>query len=147
MKHNIFTIFFICVASSIAAQPGRVLPYWVKELPTATEGKNYHYRVTMAEAPTYDKAYANAFAKAVMEAKWRLGANVSFSDDIKSLENSVTEGVNVNQESVNIPINKACDFWEEIHTSRMTYIRLYVLWQVAEDGVKQPQFENFYKCQ
>lgn len=148
MTQRFFIILhLLCIVVTMAAQPGRTLPYWVKELPQADANKHFYYRVTMAEAATYDKAYANAFAKAAMEAKWRLGANVSFTDDIKSLENSVTEGVNVSQESINIPINKVCDFWEEVHVVKATFIRIYVLWQIAEDGVRKPQFEDFYKCQ
>lgn len=147
MNRFLFFLSLCFTVVALNAQPGRTLPYWVKEIPTSTKGSHFYYRVTMAEAPTYDKAYANAFAKAIMEAKWRLGASVSFSDDIKSLENSVTEGVNVNQESVNIPMNKVCDFWEEVHTMRGSFIRLYILWQIAEDGVQTPQFEDFNKCQ
>lgn len=129
------------------AQPGRTLPYWVTQLPSADASKNYYYRVTMAEDFTYDRAYANAFAKAVMESKWKLGVEVHFQDDIKSLENSVTEGVNVSQDFVNIPMNKVCDYWEVKHTPRGDMIRIYVLWQVASVGNKEPQFEEFTKCQ
>ncbi len=148
MKVRLFSFFiFLCLILTANAQTGRVLPYWVTQLPSAGADKNYYYRVTMAEDVSYDKAYANAFAKAVMEAKWRMGVEVHFQDDVKSLENSVTEGVNVNQDFISIPMNKVCDYWEANHTPMGDLIRLYVLWQVAKFGNKEPQFEEFTKCQ
>lgn len=146
MKQFLIIVSLLCVTISATSQPGLMLPSWVKELPKAKIGSHYYYRVTMAEAPTYDKAYASAFAKALMEAKWRLGASVSFTDDIKSLEDSVTNGINVNEQSVKIPLNRVCDYWEEVRTTRARYIRLYVLWQVAENGIVQPKFDEFNDC-
>lgn len=148
MKVRLFSFFaFLSLLLTANAQPGRTLPYWVTQIPNTDANKHYYYRVTMAEEVTYDKAYANAFAKAVMEAKWRLGVEVHFQDDIKVLESSVTEGVNVNQDFINIPMNKVCDYWEVNHTSRGDLIRLYVLWQVAKSGNQEPQFDEFTKCQ
>jgi hypothetical protein len=147
MKRLFFFISFFYIGISICAQPGRTMPYWVTEIPSANADKHYYYRVTMAEATTYDKAYANSFAKAAMEAKWKLGVRVNFSDDIKSLENAVTEDITVDQKSINIPMNKVCDYWETIHTTKGDYIRIYVLWQIAEAGNVIPQFDDFTKCQ
>ncbi len=148
MRAKLFLfVALLCTLLLVNAQPGRMMPYWVTQLPNANANKHYYYRVTMGEASTYDKAYASAFAKAIMEAKWKLGVNVRFSDDVKALENTITEGVNVNQESVNIPMNKVCDYWEINHTPKGDLIRLYVLWQVAQDGITPPNFEDFTKCQ
>lgn len=145
VRFSIF-VLLLCKIMAVEAQPGHTPPYWITEIPNTESGKHYYYRVTMAEGPTYDKAYANAFAKAAMEAKWRLGVQVHFKDDIQSLENSVTEGVNVNQDFINIPMNKVCDYWEVKHTQEGDLIRLYVLWQVAKSGSEDPKFEEFTKC-
>lgn len=142
-----FFAFFYLILTTTSAQPGLTLPYWVKNPPKDSISKHYYYRVTMAEEPTYEKAYANAFAKAAMEAKWRLGVRINFSDDIQALENSVTEGVNVSEKSINIPINKVCDYWEVEHSMKGDYVRLYVLWQVAKYGNQDPNFEEYTKCQ
>ena len=148
MKYRLLLLVVLSVTLLLSkAQPGRMMPYWITQVPSANDNKHFYYRVTMGEATTYDKAYASAFAKAIMEAKWKLGVSVRFSDDIKALENAVTEGVNVNQESINIPMNKVCDYWETNHTPKGDIIRLYVLWQVAQDGLTPPNFEDFTKCQ
>ena len=142
-----FIVFLLAVAMNMTAQPGRMKPYWITQLPVANTQNHYYYRVTMAEGTSYDNAYAKAFAKAIMEAKWKIGVRVDFSDDISSLENSVTEGISVGHQSVEIPMNKVCDFWEEVHDRTGNSIRIYVLWQVAEDASHCPKFDDFTKCQ
>lgn len=93
-----------------------------------------------------DKAYANAFAKAVIEAKWRLGVRVKVSDDVNALEQEITKSINVDEQTMLIPINKVCEYWEEYYSPKKIY-RMYVLWQIADDGRFDPIFEEFTKCQ
>ncbi|MBQ6764201.1 MAG: hypothetical protein IJP45_03330, partial [Paludibacteraceae bacterium] len=82
------------------------MPQWVTQLPSSNPQKHFYYRVTVGEGTTYDKAYANAFAKAIMEAKWKLGVKVKVSDDMAALEDQVTNAVNVQEQYMEIPINK-----------------------------------------
>lgn len=139
----------VLVGLSIAAyaQVDREMPQWVTHLPSANPQKHFYYRVTMGEGLSYDKAYANAFAKAIMEAKWKLGVRVNVSDDMAALEGQVTSAIDVQEQTMSIPINKVCDWWEEYYpsTSKKHY-RLYVLWQIADDGRFEPRFEDFTNC-
>ena len=144
-------ILFLCVWAGLSvavyAQADREMPQWVTNLPSANPQKHYYYRVTMGEGVTYDKAYANAFAKAIMEAKWKLGVHVNVSDDIAALEGQVTSAIDVQEQNMSIPINKVCDWWEEYYqSSTKKHIRLYVLWQVADDGRFEPRFEDYTNC-
>lgn len=130
------------------AQVGREMPQWVSQLPASNPQKHFYYRVTVGEGDTYDKAYANAFAKAIMEAKWKLGVRVNVSDDMAALEGQVSDAINVQEQYMEIPINKVCDYWEEFRpVASAKQVRLYVLWQIADDGRFEPRFEDFTNCQ
>jgi len=53
----------------------------------------------------------------------------------------------VEGQSMSIPINKVCDYWEEFRpVASSKQIRLYVLWQVADDGRFEPRFEDYTNC-
>lgn len=143
-----FLLLVFCLPVVAFAQIGREMPQWVSQLPTSNPQKHFYYRVTIGEGATYDKAYANAFAKAIMEAKWKLGVRVNMSDDMAALEGQVSDAVNVQEQYMEIPINKVCDYWEEFRPVASTkQIRLYVLWQIADDGRFEPRFEDFTNCQ
>lgn len=143
-----FLLLVFCLPVVAFAQIGREMPQWVSQLPTSNPQKHFYYRVTVGEGATYDKAYANAFAKAIMEAKWKLGVRVNMSDDMAALEGQVSDAVNVQEQYMEIPINKVCDYWEEFRPVASTkQIRLYVLWQIADDGRFEPRFEDFTNCQ
>lgn len=149
MKRLTISLLVLVSLSIVAfAQTDRELPQWVTNLPSANPQKHYYYRVTMGEGLSYDKAYANAFAKAIMEAKWKIGVRVNMSDDMAALEGQVTSAINVQEQNMTIPINKVCDWWEDFYpeTSKK-HIRLYVLWQIADDGRFEPRFEDFTNCQ
>lgn len=118
-------------------------PYWIYNLPQAKSG-NYYYRVTYAEGRTYDKAYAKAFARAILESSWKLGVKVNTKDDIQTLENNITENVDVKETSMNLPMNKVCEYIEEDKSSMD--IRVYILWQVAKYANVPPEFDSFNKC-
>ena len=148
MKRIIIPFLLLCLPVVAFAQVDREMPQWVTQLPAANPQKHFYYRVTMGEGVTYDKAYANAFAKAIMEAKWKIGVRVSMNDDIAALEGQVTDAINVQDQNMTIPINKVCDWWKEYRPAASTkQIRLYVLWQIADDGRFEPRFEDFTNCQ
>lgn len=132
---------------SVFAQIGRDMPQWATRLPNANPHNHFYYRVTMGEGANYDKAYANAFAKAVMEAKWKIGVRVNMNDDVAALEDDITANISVQNQSMEIPMNKVCDYWEEYYpSSSKKCIRLYVLWQIADDARIYPKFEEFTNC-
>ena len=98
----------------------------------------------MAEAKTYKEAYAEAFAMAILESSWRLGVAVSKTDDLSAIKDDVMENIEVKPRNMNLPMNKVCEY-EEIVPSG-TKVRLYILWQVAKYGNKDPKFEEFNDC-
>ncbi len=147
MKKNIQFVWltlFVLISNTVAAQIGDV-PSWVTTIPTPQTKGNFYYRVTMGEGQTYDKAYANAFAKALLEAAWKHGVRVNTQNDMAALENSITESINVENHTMELPMNKVCDYWEQLYSPNR--IRLYVLWQIADDALKDPKFEVYTKCQ
>lgn len=146
MKKNLYIccIFLLFVCSTIMAQTGEA-PSWVTKIPTPQSKGNFYYRVTMGEGQTYDKAYANAFAKALLEAAWKHGVRVNTQNDMAALENSITESISIENHTMELPMNKVCDYWEQLYSPNR--IRLYVLWQVANDALKDPKFEDYTNCQ
>lgn len=120
-------------------------PYWVKRLPVPKSG-NFYYRVTIAEGRTYKDAYAEAFAMAIYESYSKLsGIAVTIGSDQQVIRESVVEAISAADEGqMRLPINKVCEYEERVVTSNK--IRLYVLWQVANNAIDNPQFENFNKC-
>lgn len=119
-------------------------PYWITKVPDAV-GDRYYYRVTMAEADSYDLAYAKAFAMAILESSWKMGVTVDNTGTIESLTNNILEEVSVRPGKMRLPMNKVCEFREDVHTSKK--IRLYILWQVAQSGNVDPKFETFNQCE
>lgn len=120
-------------------------PYWVKRLPIPKSG-NFYYRVTIAEGRNYKDAYSEAFAMAVYESYSKLsGIAVSIGSDQQAIKEGVVEAISTADEGqMRLPINKVCEYEERVVTSNK--IRLYVLWQVANSALEDPQFENFNKC-
>lgn len=121
-------------------------PYWVKRLPKPKSG-NFYYRVTIAEGRNYKDAYAEAFSMAVYESYSKLsGIAVSIGSDQQSIKEGVVEAISTIEEGqMRLPINKVCEYEERVVTSNK--VRLYVLWQVANNALDEPQFENFNKCE
>lgn len=142
---RIFTIMlFVGLAELLFCQSSEK-PYWIKNLPQPkSSNSNFYYRVTFAEERTYDKAYAKAFARAILESSWKLGVDVNMKDDVKTLENNIMENVNVAPTHMNLPMNKVCEY---VELDKNTYkTKVYILWQVAKYGNVQPVFEDFNKC-
>lgn len=121
-------------------------PYWVKKMPTPKSG-NFYYRVTIAEGRNYKDAYAEAFAMAIYESYSKLsGIAVSIGSDQQSIKEGVVDAIStVDEGQMRLPINKVCEYEERVITSNK--LRLYVLWQVANSVLTDPQFENFNKCE
>ncbi len=136
----------LCCGLPIHSQINYGRPQWINNVPEANSKNHFYYRVTLGEGQSLDRAYANAFAKAIIEAKWRLGVRVKVSDDVNALEQEITKSINVDEQTMLIPINKVCEYWEEYYSPKKIY-RMYVLWQIADDGRFDPIFEEFTKCQ
>ena len=72
-------ILALCWALSCSAQQAAgSWPYWIQNRPQTDSKCMYYYRVTQGEGANYDKAYANAFAKAILESSWKLGVEVVY---------------------------------------------------------------------
>lgn len=147
MRNNkILLILAICWALfGSAQQVAGARPYWLQNRPQTDSKCMYYYRVTQGEGADYDKAYANAFAKAILESSWKLGVEVNTSDDLKTLEKGVTDNISVESSRMVLPLNKVCEYIEP--TSGKMGTRIYILWQVAKYGNRAPNFEEFTKCE
>ena len=134
----------VWVLSSINAQTEK-RPYWISNLPSAKENSMYYYRVTQGEDLDYDKAYAKAFARAILESSWKLGLEVNTTDDMQTIEKGVTDNIQVASMHMTIPLNKVCEYTENMYGTRG--VRVFILWQVAKYGNRDPKFDEFTKCE
>ena len=129
----------------LAFKMGAQTPYWVKNLPKPTSG-NFYYRVTMAEGKTYKEAYTDSFAMAIYESYSKLsGVSVKINSEEETIKEGVMQSISSDAGFMQLPINKVCEYEEKLRTSNK--IRLYVLWQVANSALVDPQFESFTKCE
>lgn len=142
MKRIILIVAVLICAGIVSAQTGE-RPSWLLKTPQPGNG-TYYYRVTHAEGQTYEKAYARAFAMAIMESSWKLGVAVDKKNDVESLEKDITSNINVGNMTMRLPLNKVCEYQEKVSGSMN--IRLYILWQVATYGNVPPQFEPYNDC-
>lgn len=142
MKRIILFATVLVWAGTVLAQSGE-RPSWLLKTPHPGNG-TYYYRVTHAEGQTYEKAYARAFAMAIMESSWKLGVAVDKKNDVESLEKDITSNINVGDMTMRLPLNKVCEYQEKVSGSMN--IRLYILWQVATYGNVPPQFEPYNDC-
>lgn len=131
----------ICNAQPVASKR----PYWILNRPQTENGCMYYYRVTQGEGATYDKAYANAFAKAILESSWKLGVGVSTTDDLQTIEKGIYENISVGESNMVLPLNKVCEYTESL--SGKMGLRIFILWQVAKYGNRMPNFDEFTKCE
>jgi len=63
----------------------------------------------------------------------------------ESLENGIAQSINVQSQSIRIPMNKVCEYIEDMTTAMGT--RVYILWQVSRFGNVPPNFDDFTDCQ
>lgn len=139
-------ILALCWALFCSAQQAAgSRPYWIQNRPQTESKCMYYYRVTQGEGTNYDKAYANAFAKAILESSWKLGVEVNTSDDLQTIEQGITNNISVESSRMTLPLNKVCEYIEP--TSGKMGIRIYILWQVAKYGNRVPNFDEFTKCE
>ena len=120
-------------------------PYWIGNLPSAKENSKYYYRVTQGDGLDYDKAYAKAFARAIMESSWKLGVEANTTDDLQTIEQGVADNIKVGSSHMILPMNKVCEYTEKLYDTRG--VRVFILWQVAKYGNRDPQFDEFTKCE
>ena len=131
----------ICNAQPSASKQ----PSWITNLPKEKAGSYYYYRVTIGEGVDYDKAYAKAFARAIMESSWKLGVDVNTTDDLQTIEEGIMDNVKVAPSHMTLPMNKVCEYTEKLVEKRG--IRIYILWQVAKYGNVLPNFDEFTNCE
>ncbi len=121
-------------------------PSWIKNLPRSGND-TYYYRVTKAEAQTYEEAYAKAFSMAILESQWRLGVKVSkSSEDVQTIEQTITSELNLRSSNMNLSLNKVCEY-ETASPNISNGVVLYVLWQVARYGNIKVEFDDFLECE
>lgn len=141
LQHTCGTLLFF--ATGIAFGQGSDMPYWVNSTPKP-DNETYYFRVTHATERTYEKAYVRAFSMAILESSWKMGLPVDAKNDMATIENGVENNLSIRSHQSNIAINKVCEYQEKSMTSDK--VTLYVLWQVAVAGNKDPQFGDFNKC-
>ena len=140
-KKRIFLlVMFACTLHGVYANK----PAWISNLPIPTN-KTYGYKVTHAEAKTYDEAYSKALARAILETSWKItGVTVKVNDDLGNVEQNITKSLKTITKEVRIHINKVCEYSDR-PTSSMQ-IHVYILWQIPIDGYTTPKFEQ-YNCE
>lgn len=143
MRKLFFLVFMISWACSSYAQLTK-MPSWVNTKPVPSN-ETFYYRVTRGEGANYDKAYANAFAKAILESSWKLGVEVKNNDDLKTLEDGIYDNITLNERQMNLSMNKVCEYVEPLKGK--TGLQMYILWQVASYGNVKPIFDDFNNCE
>ncbi len=142
LKRILIFFSFVCSVIYLQAKP-LVVPYWITN-PPLSESNTFYYRVTSAEGADRDAAYARAFAKAILESSWKIGVKVE-KTDMNLLEKDIERSINLVSPNMTLPLNKVCEYVEDVHTS--SKVRIYILWQVAQYGNIEPNFEDFNKCE
>lgn len=115
---------------------GQNMPQWIQSPPRKTE--TYYYRVSQGTGLTEEAALKKALALAIVESAFAIGVSV----DINQLEKMDGDSLMIEASKfVRIPINKVCQYTEELITRRG--YRVYVLCQVANDVHILPDFKTF----
>ena len=141
INKNILLILLTFLMPSFAWALG--MPSWVKQIPRAGNA-TYYYRVTKAEGLNYEQAYTKAFSMAILESQWKLGVKLTKTDDIQSIEQTVSSDLNLMSSNMVLPINKVCEYEQAGPNGG---IILYCLWQVASYGNVKAEFENYLDCE
>lgn len=144
MRKLLLIIITLVCALSLGAQTNVSNPKWLKHLPIAPRNAMYYYRVTTAEARTYEQAYAKAFATAIQESRWKLGVAVDINTNEEEQAQDIINNINVQPSQVRLQLNKVCEYIEN-STINMN-VRVSILWQVARYGNVDPQFDDFTDC-
>ena len=127
---------------NVFAQPGKLEPSWVTELPISNTDR-YYFRVTYAEGNNYDDAYVKAFARAVYENACKRGIYVDVNLSLESVEADIKQSIQADNRSMNLYINKACEWWTQDSKGG---IKIYILWQIGKYGKEDPGFDPYVDC-
>lgn len=120
-------------------------PVWLKHLPKPNND-TYYYRVTKAEGHTYEEAYTKAFSMAILESQWKIGVKVNKSDNLQTIEETITSDLNLQSSNMILPLNKVCEY-EKASPNIANGVVLYILWQVARYGNVKTEFEDYLDCE
>ena len=120
-------------------------PVWLKHLPKPNND-TYYYRVTKAEGHTYEEAYTKAFSMAILESQWKIGVKVNKSDNLQTIEETITSDLNLQSSNMILPLNKVCEY-EKASPNIANGVVLYILWQVARYGNVKTEFEDYSDCE
>ncbi len=135
-------MLLLLLSANAVAQHGVPEPKWVRHLPVASS-ETFYYRVTFSKGRTYDQAYTRAFAKAIYENACKRGITVDVNMSMEEIEQDVEKQINVDQRSMKLFLNKACEYLEEDASGMVC---LYVLWQIGQNGKKDPDFVPYNAC-
>lgn len=131
-----YLCLFLLQGSILFHCMGQNMPQWIQSPPCKTE--TYYYRVSQGVGLTEEAALKKAFALAIVESAFAIGVFV----DISQLEKMDGDSLMIEASKfVRIPINKVCQYTEELITRRG--YRVYVLCQVANDVHILPDFKTF----
>lgn len=145
MRFLLSIIMTLVCAFSSEAQTNVSNPKWLKHLPIAPRNAMYYYRITTAEARTYDEAYAKAFERAIQESYWKLGVAVDINTSEDKQAQDIVNNINVKPSQVRLKLNKVC---EHIVKSTINMnVHVFILWQVACYGNVDPKFDDFTDCE
>lgn len=139
---KVFFLLLVLVPLTILAQPGKLEPSWVSELPVSSSDK-YYFRVTYAEGDNYDDAYVKAFARAVYENACKRGIYVDVNVSLESIESDIAKNIQADNRTMNLFINKACEWWIKDSKGK---IQIYILWQIGKFGREDPNFDPYVDC-
>lgn len=120
-------------------------PVWLKHLPKPNND-TYYYRVTKAEGQTYEEAYTKAFSMAILESQWKIGVKVNKSDNLQTIDKTITSNLNLQSSNMILPLNKVCEY-EKASPNIANGVVLYILWQVARYGNVKTEFEDYLDCE
>lgn len=143
MKRNLLLCILGCLTLITYAQPKQLKfrPDWCFEVPRP-ENATYFYAKETGEGLTKSEAMNQAMARVFFSTANRLGQPISTA----SINDAVQKGESyeVIARTMNIPVNKVCDFFEQ--NEKDNSWTCYVLCQVAKDAITDAMFEPFDKC-
>jgi len=129
-------IFIFLSIFSLRGVAQTFIPTWIKVQPPRTQ--TYYYRVSHGTGVTKEEAQRRALAMVIVESALAIGIPI----DVARLEKLDSDSLMIKASSyVKIPINKVCEYTEELVTRRG--YRTYILCQVANDARILPQFKSF----
>ena len=138
MKRNYLFILFglfwgvMAVHAQSARQVRPNWPDWLQVLPVA-ENSTYEYRVVHGMGTTKEDALATANENILISIRDRLGSAVTMGQN----------GITRHDDIYEIPFNVVCNpYYERLETGWIVYL----LCQIAKNGIQTPRFEAFYDC-